>query len=263
MQRRAKIQKKAFTPIDMLAVMAITALSLSVFMPSLQKAREQARNAACISNLHSWGASFSLYGNDWNQKVCPALVMYVSVIVAWDETLRRYYVDDKIRLCASAEKLSTVSVGSGNSYIGSKNSAWHLNTSHRDGTIYHVTGSYGMNIYADYPVPSVWEPAGSQSLLWHWGRLTVKNGREIPILGDCDWREAWPSNTDRPRATENGNVNSGIDHFNMRRHTRSVNLVFYDSSVRHLLLPDLWKLRWNRNSDPNQSITTFPAWMTN
>jgi prepilin-type processing-associated H-X9-DG protein len=276
MQNGADMRKRASTLVDMLAVMVVTALSLSVLMPSLQKAREQARNAACISNLHSWGASFSLYGNDWNQKVCPTLVYCYNnagsliAIVAWDEILRSYYVDDKIRLCASAQKLATTPAGA--HQWGTKDSAWHLGSSHRDGSTYIVTGSYGMNCYACFPEANVWEQAGSPSLAWHWGRLTVKNAHEIPILGDSTWREAFPSRLQTTgsgsacniRPTEFGTTQYGIDSmFNMRRHTRSVNLVFYDGSVRHLLLPDLWRVQWSRDFDTNPDPPrVFPTWMT-
>jgi len=281
MQRRAEIQKRAFTLIELLVVIAIIALLLSVLMPSLRKAREQARNAVCVSHLHSWGNSYALYGNDWDQKVCPTLVYYykngaLDAIVCWDEILKRYYVDDKIRLCTSAQKLSTNGPGLNNSYHGSKNTAWHVDTGHSNGTVYHAAGSYGMNSYACYPEANVWEEAGQVSLAWHWGMMTEKNAREIPLLGDSDWREAWPDNTDKPRDKENYIPNPpptvgwnspfhGIDIFCMRRHTKSVNHVFLDSSVRHILLPDLWKLRWNKEFDTNKTVIfsdLASAWMT-
>jgi prepilin-type N-terminal cleavage/methylation domain-containing protein len=266
MQRKTKMQKRAFTLIELLVVIAIIALLLSVLMPSLQKAREQARNAVCVSHLHSWGVSFTLYGNDWNQQVCPTLVYYYNpfTIVSWDEVLKRYYADDKIRLCPSAQKLSINGPGINNSFVGSKNTAWHVNASRRNGTIYHVTGSYGQNPFPCPPEENVWEPAGSPSLLWHWGTLTEKNGREIPLLGDEIWGGAWPNKSDLPRLHENDPVaNSGVELFNMKRHIKSVNMVFLDSSVRHLLLPELWQLRWSKDFDPNPVVPiVFPAWMT-
>jgi len=273
MQRKAKMQKRAFTLIELLVVIAIIALLLSVLMPSLRKAREQARQAVCTSHLHSWGVSFGLYGNDWDQKVCPALAYFNNntVIVSWDQNLDKYYGDEKIRFCASAKKIGTIQ---GTLPVdhrwGWKNVAWQIPTTDIKGTKEIVQGSYGMNIFADYPSPNVWEPAGSEWLAMHWGMLTEKNGREIPILGDCMWREGFPLNTDTPPSSEpregiwppgGSGQPEQLNRWNIRRHTKSVDLVFYDGSVRHLLLPELWTLRWCKGFDTNKTIT-FPAWMT-
>jgi prepilin-type N-terminal cleavage/methylation domain-containing protein len=264
------MQKRAFTLIELLVVIAIIALLLSVLMPSLRKAREQARNAVCVSHLHSWGTGFSLYGNDYDQKVCPALVTYPGAIVAWDEILKRYYADNKIRICASAKKVGAIFnvAGIPLCWMGGKNTAWQIPAQAVNGTSSLPSGSYGMNIYACYPDSTVWEDektdAGKVTLAKHWGLLTMKNGHDIPILGDSIWREGWPETTDKPSTAEPAYTSfpaGQINRHNLRRHTKSTNLVFYDSSVRHLLLPELWKLRWNREFDTDQTIT-FPAWMT-
>jgi len=268
---------KAFTLIELLVVIAIIALLLSVLMPALRKAREQARQAVCTSHLHSWGTSFALYGNDNDQKVNPSLVCFPdnvapTAIVCWDDTLSRYYADKKIMICASAQKPGTDAFGLNMSRAGSKNTYWEVDTQHRNGLTYHAVGGYGVNIYASYPEVNVWEKAGQASLAWHWGLLTMKNAQEIPLMGDCAWRETYPSNKHVDgsgsacgfRTTENGaRADWGIDNFNMRRHGKQVDMVFYDSSVRRLLLPELWTLRWSRDFDMDPTPPrVFPAWMT-
>ena len=54
------MRKKGFTLIELLVVISIIAMLLAILMPVLNKAREQANNAICRSNLHSWGISFGL-----------------------------------------------------------------------------------------------------------------------------------------------------------------------------------------------------------
>lgn len=60
---------KGFTLIELLVVIAIIALLLSVLLPSLRKAKENAKCVVCSSNLHQWGAVLVSYQTDNNEKV--------------------------------------------------------------------------------------------------------------------------------------------------------------------------------------------------
>ena len=60
--------RAGFTLIELLVVVAIIAILLSILLPSLQRAREQARQLLCITNLRSMGQAAGFYaeGNrDW------------------------------------------------------------------------------------------------------------------------------------------------------------------------------------------------------
>lgn len=54
----------AFTLIEVLVVVAIIALLVAILMPSLARAREQARRVVCMSNLHQMGLGLTNYSAD-------------------------------------------------------------------------------------------------------------------------------------------------------------------------------------------------------
>jgi prepilin-type N-terminal cleavage/methylation domain-containing protein/prepilin-type processing-associated H-X9-DG protein len=68
-------RKKAFTLIELLVVISVIALLLALLVPSLQKARDQAKDLVCKSNLHGVGLGIRMYLDDHDQRM-PDMYTY-------------------------------------------------------------------------------------------------------------------------------------------------------------------------------------------
>ena len=66
------LSTSGFTLIELLVVVAIIALLISILLPSLQRARDQAKTSVCMHNLKQMGLGISLYTED-NRERLPAL----------------------------------------------------------------------------------------------------------------------------------------------------------------------------------------------
>ncbi|HAU37773.1 MAG TPA: hypothetical protein DCX07_08665 [Phycisphaerales bacterium] len=70
------MSRKAFTLIELLVVIAIIALLVSILLPSLGRARELAKRAACAANLNALGKAGNMYAAQYNGMfpVAPAVI---------------------------------------------------------------------------------------------------------------------------------------------------------------------------------------------
>src|SRR4051812_34210056 len=63
--------RQAFTPVELLVVIGIIAVLIGILLPALGRAREQANQAACMSNMRQVAMAFVMYAND-NKGWLPA-----------------------------------------------------------------------------------------------------------------------------------------------------------------------------------------------
>lgn len=70
---RRRAGRTGFTLVELLVVISIIALLVAILLPSLKKARKQARTVVCKANLKSIGTAFTMYAESFNGVWPPAV----------------------------------------------------------------------------------------------------------------------------------------------------------------------------------------------
>jgi len=94
-------RRTGFTLIELLVVIAIIAILAAILFPVFAKAREKARQTACLSNCKQIGTAVLMYCQD-NDEHMPYYVMYPCDTGAhWQVKLQPYIKNGQIFVCPS------------------------------------------------------------------------------------------------------------------------------------------------------------------
>ncbi len=255
-----KRSRRGFTLIELLTVIAAIALLMAISLPSLQRARRQAKAVVCQSNLRQWGLVFPMYLEDNGGRFFP---FYESV---WCEWMQPYYQGSKdLLFCPMATKLNRKRpIGhpwAADDFVcswnGGKFSAWgvvpipHIPFWPKR----HHYGSYGLNAHVcDLEEYRPWDGKPTQQYeRRYWETWIVKGAADIPVLMDSSWGAGLPdSNDPPPKYDDNPDAEErwqAMHDFCINRHHGFINGLFMDWSVRRVGLKELWTLKWHPEFD--------------
>ncbi len=82
------MRRRGFTLIELLVVIAIIALLISILMPALSKARDQAKEIKCVNNERQMGIGVQMYAHE-NNRIVPSAVIGGNPIV-WPISISSY-----------------------------------------------------------------------------------------------------------------------------------------------------------------------------
>ncbi len=265
-------KQRGFTLVELLVVIAIIALLMSILMPALSRAREQAKDVLCQSNLHQWGTIYAMYTDDNEGRICGFATGGPEHL--WPISLLPYYGEMDLCLCPAAIRFVSEGANPDSAF-----SAWGIFT--EDNTWGWIQdewvegyeglyGSYGANEWAGNVNDEVGEGYGGAEKFWR--RTDVRGASNAPLLLDCDFPGGFPEHMDPPPEYDGLFWFKGegeMMRFCLNRHNMAINGVFLDLTVRRIQLKELWTLKWHRNFATNGAWTKvggvkpedWPEWM--
>lgn len=264
--------KRAFTLVELLAVMAIIALLLAILMPALTKVKRRAYIVICQTNLRSLGIGALLYSDQNDGKLFSyEKPCYLKLIAPYIGNV------DEVRFCRATKVIEKPGDINESARWGSATEAWMR----RIGLSEPEYGSYGLNgwIYADEKKVIEYHVAPLQEKLAYGSLNKVERPSEVPFFSDSIWVNQWPKSTNihegpyrdsipaifdlNHRYKRNDRINKGWDrptrdHIRRivtNRHEDVTNIVFADGHVAGVKLADLWTLRWHKEFIPKPNMT--------
>ena len=256
-------KRKGFTLIELLVVIAIIALLMSILMPALGRARKMTKSAMCMSNLKQWGSFFSMYTDDYGGKFMGGRNVGGQ---NWWEVLELYYKNRALLCCPMADNPNKQAKDGYGSY-GTWGPTWFPAPTSGPNPGVYFYGSYCINEWVCNPVLKAGVPDMSKkSGQKYWRSTNVKNQSSIPLLADGWWDQAWADAFDwiptYPAEWE-GTTGDDMAHFVVMRHDGFINMLFMDYTVRRVHIKELWNLKWNKLTNPEDAPTDddWPEWL--
>jgi len=106
-----RVPRAGFTLIELLVVIAIIAILSAILFPVYARAREKARQTACLSNTKQIALAVMMYTQDVDETIPYAIYKEGSGYITWDEAFFPYTKSGGIYVCPSHETPKKLSNG--------------------------------------------------------------------------------------------------------------------------------------------------------
>ena len=249
-------QRKAFTLVELLVVIAIIAILMAILLPALRRAQSQARSSVCQSNLRQLSFAMTLYTDDHDDKTMP-MVDIDKPGEYWFHQLAPYlsakgYKNDPQAHKEGVMRVAFCPVTKRTDSLGTMAAG----TAYQSWLWMEGEGSYGLNLWllSDDPVFGSGFPAEN-----YYKKYSDAKS-DVPLLGDSVWVGSWPDRDDivppdliRGTGMDRGNAMMG--RFCIDRHNKAINIGFTDTHAERVQLEELWTLKWHRRFQPNYDVS--------
>ena len=240
MNRHSQMKaSRGFTVPELLAVIAVILIVLSILLPNLGSARENARKAICASNLHQQGIAMRGYliDNSYYPGHCGR-ASNGQVVAIWPTRMRRYAPNLNVFNDPSApEGFKWVDdFGTGGNYATAADVAeWDYKLGERLLQVHTVPFTYGYNDWGRWNILK--NPQRGLGADIRWGGLAVPELHKYKVVA--------PSNM----IAISGNTNDGSWDYNIdptnpieypgKLHFAGENVLFVDAHVDYYKQVDL------------------------